>query len=243
MLQVEGLIKSFGPVSALNGVSFTAANAGITGLLGPNGAGKSTTLRILYTVLKPDWGFAAVDGFHAVNDAQEVRNRIGVLPHAAGIYQRLTARENIAYFGRLCGLNSLLLNKRISELVELLDMGDFIDRRALGYSQGQRIKVALARALVHKPANLILDEPGNGLDVMSMRALRDYIKRLRDEGLCILFSSHVMQEVSALCDRIVIIDRGLVVAQGTPEEIKTAAGCDNLEDAFVRLSKAAEKAD
>jgi sodium transport system ATP-binding protein len=240
MLQVDGLKKSFGPVSALNGVSFTAANAGITGLLGPNGAGKSTTLRILYTVLKPDQGFAMVDGFHTVNDAQEVRSRIGVLPHAAGIYQRLTARENIAYFGRLCGLSSLLLNKRISELVELLDMGDFIDRQALGYSQGQRIKVALARALVHKPANIILDEPGNGLDVMSTRALRGYIKRLRDEGLCILFSSHVMQEVSALCDCIVILDRGLVVAQGTPEEIKIAAGCDNLEDAFVRLSKSAE---
>jgi sodium transport system ATP-binding protein len=240
MLQVEGLKKSFGPVSALNGVSFTAADAGITGLLGPNGAGKSTTLRILYTVLKPDQGLAMVDGLHAVNDAQEVRSRIGVLPHAAGIYQRLTARENITYFGRLCGLSSLLLNKRISELVELLDMGDFIDRQALGYSQGQRIKVALARALVHKPANIILDEPGNGLDVMSTRALRGYIKRLRDEGLCILFSSHVMQEVSALCDRIVILDRGLVVAQGTPEEIKIAAGCDNLEDAFVRLSKAAE---
>jgi sodium transport system ATP-binding protein len=243
MIQVNALEKSFGPVSALNGISFAAGDGRITGLLGPNGAGKSTTLRILYTVLKPDKGSALIDGFNSTEQAHVVRSRIGVLPHASGIYQRLTARENIAYYGRLYGLKKPVLNKRIEELVDMLDMGDFADRQAQGYSQGQRIKVALARALVHKPANIMLDEPGTGLDVLSTRALRGYIKQLRDEGLCILFSSHVMQEVSALCDHVVIIDHGAVVAQGTPEQIKSVSGRDNLEDAFVALSGPAGETD
>lgn len=236
MLEVIKLEKHFGEVHALKGVSFTAPNGCITGLLGPNGAGKSTTLRILYTALAADSGIARIDNLDVFTQANTVRNRIGVLPHAAGLYQRLTARENIAYYGQLYGLGKNILRKRVGELVELLEMGDFIDRPARHFSQGQRLKVALARALVHKPSNIMLDEPTNGLDVMTTRALRDYVRKLRDEGVCVLFSSHVMQEVSALCDSIVIISQGMVVAHGTPGHIKAISSCDDLEDAFVRLT-------
>jgi sodium transport system ATP-binding protein len=233
MIRVEGLTRNFGAVRAVDGVAFEAKDGRITGLLGPNGAGKSTTLRILYTVLQPQQGFASVDGIDVLRDPLATRRVIGVLPHSAGIYPQLTARENIAYFGRLHGLSGNALKQRIDELIAGLEIGDYADRRAKGFSQGERIKVALARALVHAPKNLLLDEPTNGLDVMATRALRAQVLALRAAGHCVLFSSHVMQEVAALCDDIVIIDRGRVVAAGTPDALRAQFAAASLEDAFV----------
>jgi sodium transport system ATP-binding protein len=233
MIRVAGLTRSFGAVRAITDVSFTAADGRITGLLGPNGAGKSTTLRVLYTVLRPDAGSAAVDDIDVVASPLAARRAIGVLPHAAGIYPQLTARENIAWFGALHGLTGATLQRRVDELISALDIGEFATRRAKGFSQGQRVKVALARALIHSPRNLLLDEPSNGLDVMATRSLRELIRGLRAAGHCVLFSSHVMQEVAALCDDIVIIDHGRVVAAGTPIELQQRFGSATLEDAFV----------
>lgn len=239
MIEVDNLHKSFktrsGPVHAVRGVGFQARDGEITGLLGPNGAGKTTTLRMLYTLMSPDQGQVRVDGLDSRVDATAVRQRMGVLPDARGVYKRLTARENIAYFGRLYGLDEALIAQRIATLAETLGMEDFIDRRSEGFSQGQRTKTAIARALVHDPRNVILDEPTNGLDVMTTRGLRGFLKQLRDEGRCVIFSSHIMQEVSALCDRIVVIAEGEVRAEGTPDELRARTGHDNLEDAFVRL--------
>ena len=235
MIQVESLAKRFGAVEAVRDVSFTAADGRITGLLGPNGAGKSTTLRMLYTVLRPDSGSARIDGVDVLADPLAARRAIGVLPHSAGIYRHLTARENIRFYGELHGLPKDVLRGRVDELIARLGMADFADRRAAGFSQGQRIKVALARALVHAPRNVLLDEPTNGLDVMATRALRDLVRSLRAEGHCVLFSSHVMQEVAALCDDIVIIDHGRVAALGTPEAIQSRFGGASLEEAFVRV--------
>lgn len=235
MIEVEALAKRFGPVEAVRDVSFSAADGRITGLLGPNGAGKSTTLRMLYTVLRPDAGSARIDGTDVVADPLAARRSIGVLPHSAGIYRQLTARENIRFYGELHGLAPALLRRRIDELVGRLDMTEFADRRADGFSQGQRIKVALARALVHSPRNVLLDEPTNGLDVMATRALRELIRGLRAEGHCVLFSSHVMQEVAALCDDVVIIDHGRVAASGSPEALQARFGGASLEETFVRV--------
>ena len=233
MIAIDELHKSFGSVRALKGVSFTAQDGRITGLLGPNGAGKSTTLRTLATLLKPDAGGGRVDGYDILTAPLEVRRRLGVLPHSAGVYPNLSGRENISYFGALHGLGAQLIEQRTEELVTLLEMREFADRRAKGYSQGERLKVAIARALVHSPRNVVLDEPTTGLDVMATRALRGLIRRLREEGHCVLLSSHVMQEVGALCDDVVIIARGVVVAQGTPDEIRQRDGAATLEDAFV----------
>lgn len=234
MIEVKHLHKSFGSVHALKGVSFTAPDGKITGLLGPNGAGKTTCLRILYTVMNPDQGEALIDGLSAVRNPLEVQRRIGVLPDASGIYPRLTARENIRYFGRLHGMNGSALEKKIDELVKLFDMEDFADRRTEGFSTGQRVKVGIGRALVHDPKNVLLDEPTSGLDVMSTRAMREVIRRMREIGKCVLFSSHIMQEVSALCDNIVIIAKGEIVAEGSPEGLRKRTGQENLEDAFVK---------
>ena len=234
MIEVQDLHKSFGKVQAVRGVSFRAPDARITGLLGPNGAGQSTTLRVLYTLIKPDRGTARVDGHDVINEALAVRGSMGVLPHNAGLYPRLSARENIEFFGRMNGLDKTTLRRNTDRVVEMLEIGDFATRRAKGFSQGQRIKVALARAMVHEPKNILLDEPTNGLDVMATRSLRTLIRRLRDEGKCVLFSSHVMQEVAALCDEIVIIAGGRVAAAGTPKQIRSNAGEENLEDAFVK---------
>jgi sodium transport system ATP-binding protein len=233
MIAIDELHKSFGTVRALRGVSFTAQDGRITGLLGPNGAGKSTTLRTLATLLKPDAGRGRVDGHDILAEPLEVRRCLGVLPHGAGIYPNLTGRENIEYFARLHGLGPSAIEKRTGELIELLDMSDFTERRAKGFSHGQRIKVAIARALVHSPRNVVLDEPTTGLDVMATRGLRSLIRQLRDAGHCVLFSSHVMQEVATLCDEVVIIARGVVVAHGTPEEIRRRSATASLEDAFV----------
>lgn len=240
MIEVQGLRKHFGTVAAVRDVSFAAQDGRITGLLGPNGAGKSTTLRILSTLLEPDAGGGRIDSLDLRGDPLGVRRLIGVLPHSSGVYPNLTGRENIDYFGRLQRLDPPTIGRRTRELVELLEMGDFVDRRAKGYSQGQRLKVAIARALVHSPRNVLLDEPTNGLDVMATRALRSLLRRLRDDGHCVLFSSHVMQEVATLCDEVVIIARGIVVARGTPDQIRTRSGTDTLEDAFVAAIGSAE---
>jgi sodium transport system ATP-binding protein len=233
MIEVRNLHKRFGAVTAVEDVSFTAEDGVITGLLGPNGAGKTTTLRMLYTLVRPDGGTAKVDGVDVVQRPEEARRALGVLPDARGLYPRLTAREHARYFGELHGLSGAALNRRVDELIELLDMKDIADRRTEGFSQGQRVKVALARALVHGPRNVLLDEPTNGLDVMSTRAVRTLLRRLKAEGRCVVFSSHVMQEVAALCDRIVVVAHGRVVADGTPEALKAATGKDSLEEAFV----------
>jgi sodium transport system ATP-binding protein len=235
MIEVRDLHKSFGEVKAVDGVSFTARDGEITGLLGPNGAGKTTTLRMLYTLMNPDRGQVLVDGIDAAVDPLGVRRQLGVLPDARGLYKRLSARENIDYFGQLHGLPQDLLARRRDALIHALDMGDIADRRTEGFSQGQRVKTAIARALVHDPRNVILDEPTNGLDVMATRALRQFMLRLREEGRCVLFSSHIMQEVGALCDRIVVIARGRVVADESPDALRAQTGQANLEDAFVKI--------
>jgi sodium transport system ATP-binding protein len=233
MIEVSHLHKRFGAVTAVEDVSFSAADGVVTGLLGPNGAGKTTTLRMLYTLIRPDRGTARVDGLEVAQRPMDVRRAIGVLPDARGLYPRLTAREHARYAGELHGLSGAALDKRVDALVELLDMKDIAHRRAEGFSQGERMKVALARALVHAPRNVLLDEPTNGLDVMSTRAVRTIIRRLKAEGHCVLFSSHVMQEVTALCDRIVVVARGRVVAEGTPDELRVRTGKDSLEEAFI----------
>ena len=235
MIRVEQLAKRFGRVEAVRGVSFDCPDGQITGLLGPNGAGKSTTLRMLYAALAPDGGRALIDGIDVARDPLAARRSLGVLPHGAGIYPQLTARENVRYFGELHGMRGAALEARVQELVEQLGMTEFADRRAAGFSQGQRTKVALARALVHSPRHLLLDEPTNGLDVMATRALRELIRSLRAAGHCVLFSSHVMQEVAALCDRIVIIDHGVVAAEGTAAELQAQFGGATLEESFVRV--------
>ncbi|HET6805696.1 MAG TPA: ATP-binding cassette domain-containing protein [Frateuria sp.] len=235
MIEVKDLHKAFGAVKAVDGVSFSARDGEITGLLGPNGAGKTTTLRMLYTLMKPDRGQVLVDGVDAAADALAVRRQLGVLPDARGLYKRLTARENIDYFAHLQGLPEDELRSRREALIEALDMADIADRRTEGFSQGQRVKTAIARALVHDPRNVILDEPTNGLDVMATRALRQFMLKLKAEGRCVLFSSHIMQEVAALCDRIVVIAHGRVVADETPDALRAQTGEANLEEAFVKL--------
>ena len=242
VIVVDDIHKSFGKVRAVRGVSFKAPDGKITGLLGPNGAGKSTTLRVLYTVLKPDSGSASIDGIDVINDSLAARQRLGALPHGAGLYPHLTARENIAYYAELCGLDKDAIEARVDSIVDLLEIGDFVDRRTKGFSQGQRTKVALARALVHDPQNIILDEPSNGLDVMATRSLRDLILKLKEAGRCVLFSSHVMQEVAALCDDIVIIANGQVAIDDSADGIRERTGCEDLEDAFVHAIHMVEPA-
>jgi sodium transport system ATP-binding protein len=234
MIRVESLHKAFGAIRAVDGVSFTARDGEITGLLGPNGAGKTTTLRMLYTLMRPDAGRVLVDGIDAA-DALAVRKRLGVLPDARGLYKHLTARENIDYFARLQGVPAADCARRREALIEVLEMRDFADRRAEGYSQGQRVKTAIARALIHDPQNVLLDEPTNGLDVMATRRMRQFMRELRAEGRCVLFSSHIMQEVAQLCDRIVVIARGRVVADESPQALRLQTGESNLEDAFVKI--------
>ncbi len=235
MIEVSDLRKAFGTVKAVDGVSFTARDGEITVLLGPNGAGKTTTLRMLYTLMKPDSGHVKVDGIDAAVDPQAVRRQLGVLPDARGLYKRLTARENIEYFARLHDIEPAQMHARRDALVDALEMRDILDRRTEGFSQGQRVKTAIARALIHDPRNVILDEPTNGLDVMATRGLRQFMQALKAEGRCVLFSSHIMQEVAALCDRIVVIAHGRVVADETPDALRAQTGETNLEDAFVKI--------
>ena len=240
MIQTENLHKAFGEVRAVDGVTFTARDGEITGLLGPNGAGKTTTLRMLYTLMRPDTGRVLVDGIDSGADPIAVRKRLGVLPDARGLYKRLTARENIDYFARLQGVPAPEATRRREALIEVLEMRDFADRHAEGFSQGQRVKTAIARALIHDPKNVLLDEPTNGLDVMATRRMRQFMRDLRAEGRCVLFSSHIMQEVAQLCDRIVVIAKGRVVADESPEDLRRHTGESNLEDAFVKIIGSAE---
>ena len=242
MIRVDRLVKRFGDVTAVDGISFTAPAGAVTGLLGPNGAGKTTALRMLYGLMRPDEGSIEVDGVDAVANPQDAQARLGVLPDVSGLYPRLTAREHIEYYGELQGLTGRTLADRAEQLLKLLDMNGIADRRTAGFSHGERTKVALARALVHDPRNVLLDEPTNGLDVMSTRAVRDIIRRLRDDGRTVLFSSHVMQEVSALCDTIIVIARGKIVASGSPAELREQTGKENLEDAFVALAGLSQEA-
>ena len=236
MIAVERLAKQFGIVRALREVSFVAQDGRITGLLGANGAGKSTTLRIIATMLRPDSGRALVDGHDCAKESLTVLSRLGVLPHASGLYPNLTARENLRYYGALHGLPPSVIEQRIGAWTERLELSELLDRRTKGFSHGQKLKVALARALIHAPRNVILDEPTSGLDIGATRALRDLIRGLRDQGCCVLLSSHIMQEVSALCDDIVIIAQGGVVASGTPEQILASTRAADLEEAFMQAT-------
>ncbi|HEX4999423.1 MAG TPA: ATP-binding cassette domain-containing protein [Terriglobia bacterium] len=236
MIRVEGVRKQFGSVTAVDNVSFTAADGCVTGLLGPNGAGKTTTLRMIYGLIQPGGGSIDVDGAEVTADPQTAQSRMGALPDVAGLYPRLTSREHIEYFGRLRGMPETTLQANLSHWADTLGMADILDRRVAGFSHGERARVAIARALVHRPRNVLLDEPTNGLDVIATRAIRDVIRRLRAEGHCVVFSSHIMQEVSALCDRIVVIAQGRVVAEGAPDELRAQTGHENLEDAFVALT-------
>ncbi len=240
MIRVANIYKRFGDVTAVDGISFNALDGQVTGLLGPNGAGKSTTLRMLYGLVEPDAGVASVDGIDISTDSIAVQQRIGVLPDTHGLYTRLTAREHIHYFGQLHRLDRQTLRETTDQLIQLLDMESIAERRAEGFSQGERMKVCLARAMVHQPSNVLLDEPTSGLDVMSTRTVRELIDKLRQENKMVLFSSHLMHEVSSLCDQIVIISSGKVVAKGTPDQIREISGQQDLEEAFVTLTEGME---
>jgi sodium transport system ATP-binding protein len=236
MISVQNLAKRFGAVTAVDGVSFTARDGAITGLLGHNGAGKTTSLRILYGLLKADAGSATVDGVDVLKEPLAVQARIGVMTDAHGLYPRLTAREHIEYFARLRGMSAERVRARSDELIRQLAMEDITARRAEGYSQGERMKVCLARALVHDPQNLILDEPTNGLDVMTTRSVRTILQGLKAANKCVLLSSHIMQEVSALCDEVIVITAGKVLYQGGLEQMLVHTGERSLEDAFVNMT-------
>ena len=235
MIEVQDVRKQFGEVQALGGVSFSARDGQITALLGPNGAGKTTLLRTLIGLLKRDHGSISIDGVDPEQDPLAVRRNIGFLTDQFGLYERLSTREYLAYFGELNGMGGTALRERIDEVSELLAMDDILERRAKGFSQGQRIKVALARTLLHRPRHLLLDEPSRGLDVMATRALRHALTALRKDGCCVIMATHVMQEVTHLCDDVIVIAKGHTVAQGSPEELCRRTGIASLEDAFVSL--------
>ena len=234
MIEVKNLSKSFGvPFVGIKNVSFTANNGEITGILGGNGAGKSTILRSVVGLSKPDSGAVYINNLLVREHLDRVRSLLGYLPHDAGLYTRLSGLENIRYYAELFGLKGASLDSRIDELITLLDMGDFVHRRCQGYSQGQKTKVALARALVNRPKILVLDEPTNGLDIVSVKNLRDLLLSLKENGHCILVSSHIMQEIELLCDRVVILNAGRVCIQGTQQEIKNKMNAETFESAFV----------
>lgn len=235
MIIVEEISKTFGNVKAVQNVSFTAQDGHITGLLGPNGAGKSTSIRIIAGLLETETGRVTIDDYDNKQDKIAAQTQLGVLSDARGLYHRLTSRENIRYYGRLRGLKGAELENRINTLIKLLDMQEIADRRTEGFSTGQQVKVAIARILIHQPQNVILDEPTSGLDVMATRAMRDVIRRLRDEGKCVLLSSHIMQEVALLCERVIIIAHGRIAASGTADELRQLTHQENLEDAFVSV--------
>lgn len=235
MIIVEDVRKQFGAVQALAGVNFSAQDGQITALLGPNGAGKTTLLRLLVGLLRRDHGKIGIDGLDPVQDPMQVRANIGFLTDQFGLYERLTTREYLSYFGELNGMTRAAIARRIEEVAALLGMEDILERQANGFSQGQRIKVALARTLLHRPRHLLLDEPTRGLDVMSTRALRRALTTLRADGCCIILATHVMQEVTHLCDDVIVIANGKTVAQGSPLQLCAQTGIASLEDAFVHL--------
>ena len=235
MIVVDDVRKQFGSLQALGGVSFAAADGQITALLGPNGAGKTTLLRLLVGLLKRDQGSISIGGIDPAIDPMAVRKDIGFLTDQFGLYERMSTREYLLYFGELNGMTPQACNERIDQVSQLLVMDDILERRSKGFSQGQRIKVALARTLLHRPRNLLLDEPSRGLDVMSTRALRSALQVLRADGCCVIMATHVMQEVTHLCDDVIVIAKGHTVAQGSPAELCARTGIASLEDAFVSL--------
>ena len=236
MIQVQNLAKRFGKVQAVDGASFSARDGSITTLLGANGSGKTTTLNMLMGLLKPDRGTAFVDGIAVEGPGKQTQRRTGWFPDAMGLYPRLTSREHMRYFGELHGMEGKPLEQAIDRTIAELQMDEIADRRTEGFSTGQRMKVALARALVHSPPNIVLDEPTRGLDVISVRLLRESLRKLRAEGRCILMSSHVMAEVQELSDHLVVISDGQVVAEGSPQNLIATAGAPDLEEAFIRLT-------
>lgn len=235
MIQVDDLHKRFGPIQALAGVGFTARDGQTTALLGPNGAGKTTLLRLLVGLLHRDQGAISIDGLDPAREPMRVRKNIGFLTDQFGLYERLTTREYLNYFGELHGMDAAAIRSRTDHVIGMLAMEDIVDRRAKGFSQGQRVKLALARTLLHQPRHLLLDEPTRGLDVMSTRALRRALTTLREDGCCIIMATHVMQEVTHLCDDVIVIAKGRSVAQGSPQALCERTGIANLEDAFVSL--------
>ena len=239
MIEVKNLKKYYGDdnsIKAVDDVSFTCPDGQITGLLGPNGAGKTTTLRMISGLIKPMEGTVIVDAHDVRNDSRGVRRALGVQADMDGVYPRLTPREQFRYYGRFYGLKGKELENRIDAIIAELNMEEIADRRAEGFSRGQRQKIVLGRALVHNPPNIIMDEPTNGLDVMAVRETRNSIRAMRDQGRCVLFSTHYMDEAERLCDNIAIIVGGKIVAYGTPAELMARTGKDNLEDAFVALA-------
>ncbi|KPH96430.1 ABC transporter [Pseudoalteromonas porphyrae] len=235
MIKVTNLTKKIGDVNALNDLSFSAQNGKITGLLGPNGAGKTTCLRTVFGLLKADKGTAEIDGIDVAKNPMAAKQNLGLFPDPCGLYERLTPREYITFFAQLSGMSEVAAKEATAKVLEKLSMDDIADRRCQGFSQGQRMKTALAQAVVHNPSNIILDEPTRGLDVMSTRILRELLLLLKAQGHCVLFSSHVMQEVAALCDHVVIMANGKVVAEGSVESLCERTGKDSLEEAFIDL--------
>ncbi|MPY25628.1 ATP-binding cassette domain-containing protein [Shewanella psychropiezotolerans] len=235
MIKVSNLSKRIGEVQALDDLSFEAKDGQITGLLGPNGAGKTTCLRTIFGLLQADKGIAEIDGIDVSKSPIEAKQQLGLFPDPFGLYERLTPREYVSYFAELNGLSRVEAKAATAKVLSQLHMDDIADRRCKGFSQGQRMKTALAQAIVHQPTNIILDEPTRGLDVMSTRVLRDLLKELKEHGHCVLFSSHVMQEVAALCDQVIVMADGKVVAIGSPDELCRQTGKDSLEDAFIQL--------
>jgi sodium transport system ATP-binding protein len=235
MIAVAGLSKSYGAHLALDGVSFVARNGVVTGLLGPNGTGKTTVLRAVTGVIRPDRGSAAIDGDVVADNPLAARARLGVVSEAVGLYDHLTVREHLVYAAELFGLPLIGLVGRIDALLGQFALLPLAGRRAGTLSQGQKRRVALARALVHDPENVVLDEPTNGLDVLSARAVRREARRLAEAGRSVVLSSHVMPEVAEVCDLVVVLSRGRVVASGTPAEMVAATGAATFEEAFVRL--------
>jgi sodium transport system ATP-binding protein len=236
MIKVQGLEKRFDGCHAVRNLSFDVPDRAITGLLGSNGAGKTTTLRMICGVLKPDSGSIVIDDITAPGDSLARQRRLGALLDHTGIYSRLTVRENLLYYGRLRGMPPESLDDRIESVISILGLGSIADRRTAGFSQGERMKTALGRAILHSPRNLLLDEPTNGLDVPAIRSLRDLLRRFRDSGVCVIFSSHVLDEVRALCDQVVIVSNGSLVASGSPGELCAQTDTISLEDAFVKLT-------
>ncbi len=236
MIEVRDLLKHYGEVKAVDGISFTAADGQITGLLGPNGAGKTTALRMITGLIRPQAGTVIVNGHDVAKDPQAVRTVLGMQGDAGGVYPRLTPREQLRYYGRFYPLSAAELDERVEAVIKMLNMDEIADRRAEGFSRGQRQKVIIGRALIHNPPNIIMDEPTNGLDVMAVRETRDTIRRFRDQGRCVLFSTHYMDEAERLCDNIAIIVNGKITAVGSPDTLKARTGRDTLEDAFVVLA-------
>lgn len=240
MIEVRELKKHYGDVKAVDGVSLVCPDGKITGLLGPNGAGKTTTLRMISGLIRPQSGTAIIDGIDSNREPERARRNLGVQSDMTGVYPRLTPREHLLYYGRFYGLKGHVLDERVNAVLELLRMSDIADRRAEGFSRGQRQKIVIGRALVHDPRNIMMDEPTNGLDVMAVRETRETIRAFREQGRCVLFSTHYMDEAEKLCDHIAIIVQGRIVAAGSPDALKQQTGRDNLEEAFVALAGSSE---